>query len=561
VACKPTERKGCAGAVAPSSLRSRPASRLVAGGAVALVAAMMTTGMAGAEPLRSRGPKMGPGGQPIAACVSSQRLPEPNAGLDPLSVGAALTLPERASLCRLAASTWQFFGADLDQATGLPMDNIGFDGAPATGPYANPPDIAMYLWSVVAAADLHLVPYGRAQAMVRKELSVVAGLTSYDGFLMNWYSTTTGQPITGPGGTALTTIQGQTISPVNEGWYASALIVVREAFPALFSQATSLLDAMQFGIFYDNGNEATSITAGQLYEGYTIGTGPVSSENGALNTDWRIANYVGLGLGQLPGNSWWRTWLTLPADFTWQTQPPVGPTVTYTDPRSGEQFPVVEGHYTYDGIQYVPSWGGSEFEALMAPLVVPETSWGTSSFGENDVNYAEATIAYDTKALGYPVWGLSPASVPGTTGGYGTYGSYELGEGGAGNAYSTGVVAPYASFLALPVLPQQSFDNIMKLEAAYPALDGPYGLYDSVSPTTGEVAPRYLVLDEGMIMAGLDDALEGGGLQRYFAVDPVGEAVKPYLSMESFDIAPYPGTHLSAPQPPSTPPPPPSQTP
>jgi len=540
-------------AVPDSTARSRfgrhRATPLVTGGALALAAVMVTmtvTGTAGAESLVGKGPRPVSATHSVAACANSRNKPEPNADLDPLTVGAALSFQERESLCRLAARTWQFFGADLDQATGLPMDNIGFDGAPASGAYVNPPDIAMYLWSVVSAADMHLVPRGRAQAMARRELAVIAGLTSYDGFLMNWYSTATGQAITDPGGTALTTIEGQTISPVNEGWYASALIVVREAFPALYSEATKLLDAMQFGIFYDNGDEATSITAGQLYEGYTIGTGPVNSENGALNTDWRIANYVGLGLGQLPGNSWWRTWLTLPANFGWQTQPPVGPTVTYTDPQSGEQFSVVEGHYSYDGIEYVPSWGGSEFEALMAALVVPETSWGLQSFGENDVNYAEATIAYDTQDLGYPVWGLSPASVPGTTGGYEAYGSYELGEGGEGNAYATGAVAPYASFLALPVLPQQSFENIKKLETDYPALDGPYGLFDSVDPTTGEVAPRYLVLDEGMVMAGLDDALEGGGLQRYFAVDPVGRAVEPYLSMESFDITPYPGTHQSS---------------
>lgn len=48
--------------------------------------------------------------------------------------------------------------------------------------------------------------------------------------------------------------------------------------------------------------------------------------------------------------------------------------MVYHDPYSGHAFSVVEGHYSYDGITYVPSWGGSEFEALMAPLVVPETT-------------------------------------------------------------------------------------------------------------------------------------------------------------------------------------------
>ncbi|MHB1640301.1 MAG: glucoamylase family protein [Candidatus Dormibacteria bacterium] len=112
--------------------------------------------------------------------------------------------------------------------------------------------------------------------------------------------------------------------------------------------------------------------------------------------------------------------------------------------------------------------------------------------------------------------------------------------------YSQAAVAPYASFMALPVAPQQAFRNIERLARDYPALVGPYGLYDSVNPRTGVVAPRYLALDEGMILAGIDDALAGGGLQRYFAADAVGQHVRPYLEMERFSISPAPGVELSA---------------
>jgi len=487
----------------------------------------------------------------IRACATARPsptvgLPATRVRLDPLMVGAPLRYGERVALCRLAASTWAFFGHDVNPTTDLPMDNIGFDGAPATGPYTSPTDIAMYLWSIVAAENMHLISHGQAQEMARRELTAIRHLTRYDGFLLGWYDTSTGQPITGPGGTPITTLKGQFLSTVDNGWYASALVIVREAFPALFDPATQLLDAMKFHLFYDNGNQATNITAGQMYGGYTIGVGPAGFEYGNLNTDPRIAAYMGMGLGQLPGDVWWRTWRTLPASFTWQTQVPVGPTVTYRDPYTHRSYSVVEGHYSYDGITYVPSWGGSEFEGLMASLVMPETTWGVHSFGQNDVNYAEASIAYATKALHYPVWGLSPASTPGTSGGYTAYGAYALGSGGTGNAYANTAVTPYASFLALPVVPQQAFANIEKLIHLYPQIVGPYGLFDSVDPTTGVVAPRYLVLDQGMIMAGLDDALVGGGLQRYMAADPVAEHDRPYLEMEHFSITPVRGTHRVA---------------
>ena len=39
-----------------------------------------------------------------------------------------------------------------------------------------------------------------------------------------------------------------------------------------------------------------------------------------------------------------------------------------------------------------------------------------------------------------------------------------------------------------------------------------------------------------MIMAGLDDALDGGALQRYFAADPESWAARVYLGEERMSI-------------------------
>lgn len=476
---------------------------------------------------------------PVAPVVL-QQVPR----LADLYAGKPLTGQQKKELERIAKRTWAFFEADVNPTTDLPMDNMGFDGAPADGAYTSPTDLAMYLWSIVAATQLGLVTPSSGQTLAANALNAIGKLQKWNGFLLSWYSTTSGQAITDPGQGPITSVTGQFISTVDNGWYASALAVVRQAFPSLNQQASAMLNAMNFGVFYDNGNEATNINAGQMYGGYNANQGPASFEYGNLNTDPRIAAYMGMGTATLPGDVWWRTWRTLPADFTWQTQVPAGPTVTYTDPYSHKQFSVAETHYTYQGISYVPSWGGSEFEALMAPLVVPEAAWGQQNFGLNDVNYAEASIVYAQTALKYPVWGLSPASVPGsTTGGYDAYGAYPMGSGGTGNAYAQSAVAPYASFLALPFLPQQAYNNIEALKSMY-SVYGPYGFYDSVDPSTGTIGTRYLALDQGMILAGIDDALMHGGLQRYFAVDPVGQRIQPYLAMEKFSIAPIPGMHL-----------------
>jgi hypothetical protein len=62
------------------------------------------------------------------------------------------------------------------------------------------------------------------------------------------------------------------------------------------------------------------------------------------------------------------------------------------------------------------------------------------------------------------------------------------------------------------------------------------GFYDAVNPMTGAVGHRRLVLDQSMIMAALDDALENGALQRHFAADPESWAARLYLSTERMSI-------------------------
>jgi hypothetical protein len=78
-------------------------------------------------------------------------------------------------------------------------------------------------------------------------------------------------------------------------------------------------------------------------------------------------------------------------------------------------------------------------------------------------------------------------------------------------------VTPYASFIALDVVPQQAYANIQKLRALYPGLYGVDGFFDAVDPTTGAVGHRYLVLDQSMIMAALDNAISNRAIQRDFA--------------------------------------------
>jgi hypothetical protein len=479
---------------------------------------------------------------------------------------SALNPPQQSVLHGIAADTWRFYAADVDPVTHLPLDNLGPGGV--RGAYTSAANVGVYLWAVVAAHDLGLIDTSRADTLASQTLREVSKLKRFDGFMYQWYDTSNGHVLRNPGDIDCNTEPTPTqdncwfVSAVDNGWYASGLVEVRQALPELRGLAGQLLAAMDFSIFYDNraqtdcntnaslpGNEPT----GQQYGGFYVDQGPAGYHNGALYSDPRISMYMGMGLRQMPGDVWWRTWRTLPPkrcatdpDFSWQGQWPVpGYWQTYTDPQSGKQFPVWEGHYVYPGtsLTFVPTFAGGMFEGLMANLVVPETTWGTHSFGLDDLRWAQVQQMYATQVLHYPVWGVSPSSTPDDTGGYSGYGVEGLAfPAGQRLAQCTTcatetTVSPHASAMALPVLPRQAYANLQTLRSRYPGVYTPDGgFYDAVDPATGSVGHRRLVLDQSMIMAAIDDALNGDALGRYFARDPVSWAARVYLSMERMSI-------------------------
>jgi hypothetical protein len=492
----------------------------------------------------------------VAAVAAVLVVPAPG------RAATTFTPDQKAVLHGIARDTWRFYASDVDPVTHLPLDNLG--PGTARGAYTSASNIGVYLWAVVAARDLGLIDTARADALAAATLRSVAGLKRYDGFLYQWYDTANGAVLENPGqGDCTETTPAQDncffVSAVDNGWYASGLIVARQALPGVKALADRLLAPMDFSIFYDNRpqtdcNVNASLPGGQptgqMYGGFYVDQGPAGYHNGALYSDPRIAMYIGMGRHQMPGDVWWRTWRTDPpqrcaTDPAPAFDPGTGYWQTYTDPVSGRAFPVWEGHYTYPGtsLTFVPTFAGGMFEGLMANLVVPETTWGTHSFGLDDERWAQVQAKYATEALHYPVWGMSPSSTADDTGGYGGFGA-------EGQAFGAGsplawcttcatedTVSPHASAIALPVLGSAAVANLQALRADYPGIytsDG--GFYDAVNPVTGSVGHRRLVLDQSMIMAALDDALNRGALQRDFAADPESWAARLYLSTERMSI-------------------------
>ena len=271
---------------------------------------------------------------------------------------------------------------------------------------------------------------------------------------------------------------------------------------------------MNFGIFYDgrpqtacnnNASLPGDPPTGQMYGGFYVDQGPAGYHNSALYSDPRIAIYLGMGMHQMPGDVWWRSWRTPPPrlcptdpdDSTQGQFPDPGQWQVYTDPQSGKQFNVWEGHYVYPGtsLKFVPTFAGGMFEGLMANLVVPETTWGTHSFGLNDVRWAQVQQRYATQVLHFPVWGLSPSSTADDTGGYGGFGveglAFPAGQGlsQCTTCATEDTVSPHASVdrpAGASPRPTRTSSAARRYPGVYSA-DG--GFYDAVNPVTGVGRP------------------------------------------------------------------------
>ncbi|MBX6313599.1 MAG: DUF3131 domain-containing protein [Isosphaeraceae bacterium] len=410
----------------------------------------------------------------------------------------SLDSADRELLTTYARDTWRSLDA-LAAVGPLPADGLyrSDKGWTALG-YTSPTNIAAYLWSTLAATDLGLIDREESDQRLRQMLAALGRLERAHGFFFNWYDPRTGARLQAwPDGSAVRPF----LSTVDNGWLAAALIMVGNARPELRAEAEALLRPMNFGLFYDPYDPADPIAhPGLLRGGYFTDVNALAGFHyGMLNTEPRIASYIGIALGQLPREHY--------ARMTRGTA--TGP----------------------DGDRIVPSWDGTMFEALMVPLFVPEADWAPASWGVNHALYVRAQIDYGLHDARLGYWGLSASCDP--AGGYRAFGVAALGAGAPPLERAT-IITPHASFLALPFAPEEAMANLRALTRDFPVY-GPYGFYDAVDITTGRVCDCILTLDQGMILAALANALGTGELQRAFSAGIIEATIRPLLAADRFE--------------------------
>lgn len=466
-----------------------------------------------------------------------------------------------------AEDTWRSMAAMADPGTGLVSDNVGASLNPADrAAYTSPTNIGAYLWSAIAARDIGLISSREATSRIAQTLETLPTLEKHEasGMYYNWYDPATGEKLT------VWPADGSTVHPfvssVDNGWLATALVMVQDKVPSLADEAATVLEPMDFGYYY---NPVENQIRGGFWvdpppgcfvkDNYRDDSGTADvyytcHHYGAFNTEPRMASYLGIAFGQIPQRHYFGTFRTFQnenCDFSWTEQRAVGHYETYLGER------VFEGAYQYRGMRMVPSWGGSMFEALMVPLFVPEEEWGKRSWAVNHPTYVRAQIEHGMDEAGYGYWGFSPSNNP--AGGYREYGVDPIGMEPNGYAsdqerthvdygygdcpgrpaqpepasYGQGVVTPHASFIAYRYAPKESLANLAALREDFDAY-GPGGFYDAVNVTTGQMSERHLSLDQGMIMAALGNALARDDMRAPFAKGAMKKLVAPLMRMEEF---------------------------
>jgi len=475
---------------------------------------------------------------------------------------------DRGTIQRWARDTWASMVALTDPRTGLPADNMsGPLASPTRSGYTSPTNIGGYMWSTVIARELGIISTGECRKRLKQTLTTMASLKHHEpsGMFYNWYDEANGDVVT------VWPENGNTVYPflssVDNGWFAAALMVVRNAEPGVADLANALLDKMNFGMYFNK--DARPGIGGLLRGGFWdvqpvppqgfvpgnyLGNGPdvfyTPNHYDILVSEPRIATYIGIAHGQIPPEAYFATMRVFPDNWDWQEMKPVGGHHTYME------IDVFEGAYTYRGMHIVPSWGGDMFEALMPDLFVPEASWAPRSWGINHALTVRAQREHGLDEAKYGYWGFSPASKPG--GGYSEWGVDAIGmrpdgypsdmertnyydgsfgprsDGSSSNpAWGDGVVTPHAAFLAMQYEPVEAFDNLVKIETELEAY-GEGGFYDAVAVKSGVIAKRYLSLDQAMVLGAIGNVFCNNVIRRNFIKGDVEAAIKPLIGIEEF---------------------------
>lgn len=373
-----------------------------------------------------------------------------------------------------AGRIWSYFEQFLTKERGwLPPDNWQEEPALGAAERTSPTNIGFAVLSVLSACELSFISRDKACELCAEIVGTLEKLEKRNGHLYNWYDLKTLRPM-----------RPLFVSTVDSGNLAACLtaaVTILMSFGRndLVDRFKKVRDGMDFKVLYDEKRDL-----------FRIGINEKDEPEGYYDlfaSEARLTSYYACARGICPPKHW-RT---------------LGRPMAYASGRLG-----------------AASWNGSVFEYFMPELLLP--LYRNSLIWESLRFCAAAQIAANVP------WGMSESAFASID----DSGCYRYKAHGVQNAalrrrvFEDRVIAPYASFLLLPLWPLTAVKNLKRFDRL--GAKGRFGSYEALDYTEKRLSPGedfipikcFMVHHLGMSLAAAVNALHKGFLVNAFFADP-----------------------------------------
>lgn len=382
----------------------------------------------------------------------------------PAGAASPLRNKDRRYLAGLYRDTWACLAHFVSPLSGLPYDSSRRSPATSTA------NIGLYLAACAVAGRTGLIPAAESNARLEAALTSLEKIPKFlGGFPVTWVNVESLQPAEN---------QFSTVDHLSH--LTAGLLAVKGIAPEFAPRIDRILTPMDWGNLYDPDR-------GCYKGGWRLDKKDFDVKQKGwdwyyryLAADTRFGNVWGIGTGQVPLESW-------------------GALNRERETKYGFSY-------------FAPGWqGGGLFMQFVTGLFIDE---GQTELGKSAADFAWAQMVH-AERIGAPVWGWSASESPD--------GKKYLGW----DAIVDGVVAPYASALAVAYYPRRVTANLRQLEkrrgrAPYKekGRSFAFGFRDSVDWKWGQVSEIYLSLDQSLLFLSLANALHDGVLWKAVGGDP-----------------------------------------
>lgn len=399
---------------------------------------------------------------------------------------ARLRPQERAFLLHEAEQIWGFFADFLTPGRNyLPPDNFQLRPYRGVAERTSPTNIGFAALSCLAAVDLDLESRDSALNRIAGLLDTLEKMEKWKGNLYNWYHTITLSPMA-----------PRVVSSVDSGNLCACLLALSTGLQELGREdlahrALRLARDTDLGALYDKKKHL-------FYISYEPDTDTWSKAHyDLMASEARLLSYVALALGQVEHRHWGA---------------------------------LSRAQTAAKGYQGMVSWFGTMFEYFMPHLLLPLPR--DSFLYESLAFCACEQVRYGQKRS-IP-WGISESAVPALDQN-GCYSYRANGIPAAALCYMperTPVIAPYATYLTLSILPHRAVDNLQRLRSH--GLGGKYGLYEAAEYSVGgiQAAKSWMSHHMGMSLLAIDNVLRDQIQIKRFMAQPELQAFQSLLEEE-----------------------------